>query len=191
MIILICGLSGSGKTFIANEISEKYGCDKMSFAAQVKSITAQLYDLPLHMLSGHTPISRNWREISHPNVEAIHGRETTPRDAIINIAEPLRESHNLWAKLLANKIYMMSVATGKLPNVVIDDMRFSEEHQHFESTFGRENIVVIKVERNTRGLQPNHVSETSHKNIIPDFTYHNGGNMGALLSFMNTVLPCV
>jgi dephospho-CoA kinase len=183
MIIMICGDAGSGKTFVAKAI-EKNNYTLMSFSSTAKKLVSEIYNFPQEMVLGHTKLSREWRETPNKQVEDMFGKNSTPRDAIINVAEPLRVKYNIWAKILANQIKNLPVQ-----NVVIDDLRFSQELSYMIKTFGRENIVVISV-KNPGSIykNSNHISETSHKHISADFEYKKD-DLTSLFKFLSRSDP--
>lgn len=45
MRIAICGKMGSGKTYIADKLSEEYNLEKISFAGKIKDLALDLFDI--------------------------------------------------------------------------------------------------------------------------------------------------
>lgn len=159
---MVCGKSGCGKTHLAKQISEKFDIPLMSFATKPKQIISILYGLPYDMLLGHSDESRVWRETKLYSPPVARGK--TPRELLIEFAEPLRTEHNLWAKLLVDDMTPH-------PHVIIDDLRFPSEYEYITKIYGVSYTQVIYIPGPES--EQSHISENAHLRIIHDYVHKN------------------
>jgi hypothetical protein len=123
-LVGFCGLMGSGKTFAADYLVEKYGYTKVKFAKPLKDmlramglteahIEGDLKELPCDLLDGRTP---RW---AMQTLGTEWGRELI--------------SENLWGNLWEQEVRSL-LSKGK--RVVVDDCRFDNEAQRIQKMSG-------------------------------------------------------
>ena len=122
-LIGVCGLIGSGKDTIGEELVNNYGFTKLSFAGTLKDVTATLFDWDREMLEGTTPETRAQREVLDPFWTEKLGRDWSPRIALQQLGTEVIRNHlheDMWLLTVENKLR-------KLGDVVITDCRFPNE----------------------------------------------------------------
>jgi len=124
-IIGLCGLIGSGKGTVANELWQTYGYQPRSFANALKDGVASIFGYDRKMLEGDTSESRLYREQKDLFWSQVMGREITPRYLLqIMGTEIMRQNFHddIWVKIIEKEFVMQ-------PNqkFVISDVRFPNE----------------------------------------------------------------
>src|SRR5210317_120102 len=125
MIVGICGLIGSGKDTIADQLVQNYSFKKLSFADKLKDSVASMFDWDRELLDGKTKESRDWREQEDKFWSKETGQSITPRFVLQKFGtECMREGFydGIWVSLTKKKIL-------DNPDVkwVIPDVRFENE----------------------------------------------------------------
>jgi hypothetical protein len=125
MIVGICGLIGSGKDTIADQLVQNYSFKKLSFADKLKDSLASMFDWDRELLDGKTKESRDWREQEDKFWSKETGQSITPRFVLQKFGtECMREGFydGIWVSLTKKKIL-------DNPDVkwVIPDVRFENE----------------------------------------------------------------
>lgn len=142
MIIGVSGFINSGKTSVANRLTEKYGFRRDSFATSLKDACAMMFDWPRHLIEGDTLESREWREtVDDWWATKLNIPNFSPRLALQLIGTDALRNHfneGLWFLTLENRVR-------KNPNqhVVISDVRFPNEIKFIQDHGG----VMLKVNR--------------------------------------------
>ena len=173
MIIGIAGYKGSGKDTAGSVLVDTYGWDKMSFAAPIKDLTANIFNLDRLMLEGNTSEARYVREMPLPNV---FGK--TPRYLLQVIGTGFRD-------LIHPDVWVKIVETNYLNHdnhVVITDVRFPNEVEMI-SKYG----FVVGIKRpGFNGDQ--HISERALDNVALRYIVNNDGTMQDLKNNMNRLV---
>ena len=145
MIIGLVGFIGSGKGTIADNLVQRHGFVKESFANSVKDSVAAVFGWHLDWLEGDTPESRQWRETKDEWWSNALGREVTPRWALqLMGTEAGRDVFHpdLWVHTAFRRMDW-----NPLDHYVIADVRFPNEIKAIQKYGG-------KVVRVTRGELP-------------------------------------
>ena len=124
-IIGLCGLIGSGKGTIANELWQTYGYQPRSFANALKDGVAAIFGYNREMLEGDTSESRLYREQKDLFWSDVMGREITPRYLLqIMGTEIMRHNFHddIWVKIIEKEFVMQPDQ-----KFVISDVRFPNE----------------------------------------------------------------
>jgi hypothetical protein len=125
MIIGICGLIGSGKDTIADQLVQNYSFKKLSFADKLKDSVASMFDWDRELLDGKTKESRDWREQEDKFWSKEMGQSITPRFVLQKFGtECMREGFydGIWVSLTKKKIL-----DNPAVKWVIPDVRFENE----------------------------------------------------------------
>ena len=125
MLIGICGLIGSGKDTVAQNLIDNHNFVKISFADKLKDAVASMFNWDRELLDGKTDKSRAWREQVDQYWTQETGREITPRLVLQEFGtECMREGFydGIWVSLTKKHII-------DNPNThfVIPDVRFPNE----------------------------------------------------------------
>lgn len=125
MIIGICGLIGSGKDTVAQQLIDNHNFVKISFADKLKDAVAVMFNWNRELLDGKTDESRAWREKEDAYWTAETGRSITPRLVLQEFGtECMREGFfdGIWVSLTKQHIL-----NNPDTNFVIPDTRFPNE----------------------------------------------------------------
>jgi hypothetical protein len=125
MIVGICGLIGSGKDTIADQLVQNYSFKKLSFADKLKDSVASMFDWDRELLDGKTKESRDWREQEDKFWSKETGQSITPRFVLQKFGtECMREGFydGIWVSLTKKKIL-----DNPAVKWVIPDVRFENE----------------------------------------------------------------
>lgn len=185
----LSGYAGSGKSTVANVLTEEFGYTAHAFAAALKDITAYLFDLDRALLEGDTSESRKWREQPLADWPDDEVGSNDSNDSNTNSSgskaglKPVMTAR-LVLQLLGTEVFRslcddiwLKVLTSKLiGRVVITDARFVNELQLCQQ-LGLQTLVV---RRPGVGPQSSHPSETSHTQWQFDVTIDNGGSLQQL-----------
>ncbi len=142
MIVGISGFIGSGKSTVAEYLTENHQFRKDSFATSLKDACAAMFDWPRNLLEGDTGESREWREtVDSWWAEKLEIPNFTPRLALQLVGtDSLRNHFNegIWFLTLENRVR-------KNPNqhVVISDVRFPNEIKFIQEQGG----IMVRVDR--------------------------------------------
>ena len=165
MIIGIAGYKGSGKDTAGSVLTEMFGFKKMSFAAPIKDLVANTFDLSRSMLDGTTPQARELREQELPQVF-----NKTPRFLLQVIGTGFRDlvHPDVWVKIVEEKYKSQS------NHVVITDVRFPNEVDMINN-----HGFVIGVKRpGFNGDQ--HISERALDDVALPYIVNNDGDTADL-----------
>jgi len=125
MIIGICGLIGSGKDTVAQQLIDNHNFVKISFADKLKDAVAVMFNWNRELLDGKTDESRAWREKEDAYWTAETGRSITPRLVLQEFGtECMREGFfdGIWVSLTKQHIL-----NNPDKNFVLPDTRFPNE----------------------------------------------------------------
>jgi hypothetical protein len=144
-LIGLTGFIGSGKSTVANILTEHYGYRQDSFAATVKDAVSAIFGWSRELVEGDTLESRHWRD----TVDTWWSKELgianfTPRFALTHYGTDVMRRYfndDIW--LLTVKRRIMAYAGTP---VVITDVRFPNEVKFVQSMSGQ----FINIERDAR-----------------------------------------
>jgi len=167
-VIGLCGFKGSGKTYLAERISDVFHDTViLNFADPLKEIV-KLFGVPKDELDGKDTLTRFLKETPHPNLSRIFGSPTSPRDALIRIGMGLREivHEDIWVKMLED---MLIDSMRKGHNVIIGDVRLKNEIDLVRRYDGK--LVLVKsIDKMSREL---HRTETEWQSENFDYVFDN------------------
>jgi hypothetical protein len=181
MIIGICGLKGSGKNTIGDYLKDKYNFKLLSFAGILKDVISIIFGWDRNMLEGITEEDRKIRETKDEWWSKRLGIDCTPRWVMQNLGTDVIRKYfndNIW-------IYAMEKEMEKYENVVITDVRFTNEIEFLLS----KNALLIYVEREepqewfhdlTKVPKELHISEWSWIKYKPEICVNNKGTLEEL-----------
>jgi hypothetical protein len=142
MIVGISGFIGSGKSTVANRLTDQYGFRRDSFATSLKDACAAIFDWPRELIEGDTKESREWREETDEWwANKLNIPNFSPRLALQLIGtDSLRNHFNegIWFLTLENR-----VRKNPGQHVVISDVRFPNEFKFIQEQGG----INIRVDR--------------------------------------------
>jgi len=131
MILVICGLKGSGKDTIGDYLIQKHNFKRFCFGDALKDICAILFGWPRKLLEGDTKESRIFRETEDKWWSNRLGFKLTPRIAFQKIGTDVIRNYfnmDIWTLLIERKICEFQKKY-KTQNIVITDCRFQNEIQ--------------------------------------------------------------
>ena len=165
MIIGIAGYKSSGKDTAGSVLTEMFGFNKMSFAAPIKDLVANTFDLSRSMLDGTTSYSRELREQELPQVF-----NKTPRFLLQVIGTGFRDlvHPDVWVKIVEEKYKVQN------NHVVITDVRFPNEVE----MINKHGFVIGIKRQGFNGDQ--HISERALDDVALPYIMHNDGDMADL-----------
>lgn len=127
-IIGLCGLIGSGKDTVAISLAND-GYIQLSFAAELKRIVAQIFNLDINLLLGVSDISREYREQIIPRIGV------SPRALLRQTGEAMRKIHpKVWVDHVEKEM-MEFIALGHR-KFVISDVRHLNEYRFVRNCGG-------------------------------------------------------
>ena len=124
MIIGICGLIGSGKGTVADQLVKK-DYKKISFADKLKDGVSTIFGWDRLLLEGDTRESREWREVPDAFWSKELNKEVTPRLVLQLFGTDCMRmgfDDNIWVNLVKKEIL-----DNPDQNYVIPDVRFPNE----------------------------------------------------------------
>lgn len=164
-LIGFCGYMGSGKTFAADYLVEKYGYTRIKFAGPLKDmlrtmglteehIEGKLKDVPSDLLCGRTP---RW---AMQSLGTEWGRECI--------------GENLWGNIWESQV--KELLKSRRP-VVVDDCRFDNEVARVKRLGGLVCLLTSK----TSGTDATHPSENLPSNPDVHMTNNHGHDLYQML----------
>ena len=137
MLLGICGLIGSGKDTVAEQLVKHHGFKRDSFAKSLKDAVSSMFNWDRKMLEGDTASSRHWREQPDAFWSERFGKPITPRWVLQYFGtEVMRQG-------MYDAIWVDSViGRYKGENTVISDTRFINEIKTIKAHGGK--IMLVK-----------------------------------------------
>ncbi len=190
MLIGICGLIGSGKDTVAQNLIDNHNFVKISFADKLKDAVASMFSWDRELLDGKTDKSRAWREQVDQYWTQETGREITPRLVLQEFGtECMREGFydGIWVSLTKKHII-------DNPNThfVIPDVRFPNEAKMLYEVGGQvwrvkrgQDPIWFRIYQDV-GVEPKDVHASEWAWAHTKFT-HTIDNNGTLLDLKNQV----
>ena len=190
MLIGICGLIGSGKDTVAQNLIDNHNFVKISFADKLKEAVASMFSWDRELLDGKTDKSRAWREQVDQYWTQETGREITPRLVLQEFGtECMREGFydGIWVSLTKKHII-------DNPNThfVIPDVRFPNEAKMLYEVGGQvwrvkrgQDPIWFRIYQDV-GVEPKDVHASEWAWAHTKFT-HTIDNNGTLLDLKNQV----
>lgn len=167
MIIGICGPKHSGKTFASDYLVTREGFGRVRFSDPLKRMTsALLHDMGIPALHVRKCVEGDLKEkpLGLEGLETLTSRfvqQTLGTEWARDTVDP-----DLWVKIAKLKASAM-IVEGK--NVVIDDVRFTNEAQMIRAAGGR----IIEVRRPGYDYSETHRSEMGLRHDLIDATVMN------------------
>lgn len=193
-IIGLCGLIGSGKGTVANDLWQNHGFQSRSFAAALKDGVAGIFGYDRNMLEGDTPESRKMREKRDPFWSDVMGHEITPRHILqIMGTEIMRQNFHddIWVKIVEKDFVMQ-------PNqkFVVSDVRFPNEINMIRKHGGeiwwvkRGNFPDWVGPWREMGIEPEDIHQSEYMWMLnePDHIIENDGDLDELYSKVEEAL---
>jgi len=190
VLIGICGLIGSGKDTVAQNLIDNHNFVKISFADKLKDAVATMFSWDRELLDGKTDKSRAWREQVDSYWSQETGREITPRLVLQEFGtECMREGFydGIWVSLTKKHII-------DNPNThfVIPDVRFPNEAKMLYEVGGQvwrvkrgQDPIWFRIYQDV-GVEPKDVHASEWAWAHTKFT-HTIDNNGTLLDLKNQV----
>jgi len=190
VLIGICGLIGSGKDTVAQNLIDNHNFVKISFADKLKDAVASMFSWDRDLLDGKTDKSRAWREQVDQYWTQETGREITPRLVLQEFGtECMREGFydGIWVSLTKKHII-------DNPNThfVIPDVRFPNEAKMLYEVGGQvwrvkrgQDPIWFRIYQDV-GVEPKDVHASEWAWAHTKFT-HTIDNNGTLLDLKNQV----
>jgi hypothetical protein len=129
MIIVICGLKGSGKDTIGDYLIQNHNFKRFCFGDALKDICSVLFGWSRKLLEGDTQDSRIFRETEDKWWSDKLGFKITPRIAFQKIGTDVMRNHfnmDIWTLIIERRISEFQKKQ-KTQNIVITDCRFQNE----------------------------------------------------------------
>lgn len=168
-LIGLCGKKRSGKDTITNYLCDNYQYNNKKIATDLKILIKLLFGLSDSQLETDEKdiIDKNWN-ITPRKIMQFFGTEIMQ----IEIQRLLPNiNKNFWIKSFIKKNLK-----DKENYIVISDLRFIHEYKELE----KENIFVIRVERNKNMNIDEHISEKEYLDIPADIVIQNNGTIEEL-----------
>ena len=138
MIIVLCGLAGSGTDTCADYLVARHGFTKTSFAGPLKDAVAALFAWDRQLLEGATEESRAWREqVDEWWARELDMPDLTPRKMLRQIGTDVLRTHfheRIWLASLKRRLTGKGATGGGATgggattgDIVITDGRFPNE----------------------------------------------------------------
>lgn len=183
MIIGITGKIGSGKSTIANYLTDVYGFKEYSFASPLKEI-GEIFGFTHTQLYGTQQQKLEKNEIWGISARDFLQKVGTElfRDRLQEVLPDIKIKRGIWSDMFRKK-YESSPGL-----YVISDVRFLDEYQTIKDLGG----IVIRVNRNETinkgGKEHAHRSETIMDHITPDFIVSNDSSVYELKKQMDGIV---
>ena len=145
MILVICGLKGSGKDTIGDYLIQGHNFTRFHFGDAVKDVCSIIFGWSRHLLEGDTKESREFRETEDVWWSEKLGFKLTPRIAFQKIGTDVMRDHfhkDIWTLIIERKINKI-LNENKSQNIVITDCRFKNELQMVQS-YGAKTVAVYR-----------------------------------------------
>jgi hypothetical protein len=198
MILVICGLKGSGKDTIGDYLIQNHNFKRFCFGDALKDICSVLFGWPRKLLEGDTKESRIFRETEDKWWSNKLGFKITPRIAFQKIGTDVMRNHfnmNIWTLIIERRISEFQ-KKHKTQNIVITDCRFQNEIQMVKS-YGATLISVYRnlpkwfIQYKKGEIEPPkniHVSEYEWIRTDFDFEIINEGTYEELYKTINSFI---
>jgi hypothetical protein len=145
MILVICGLKGSGKDTIGDYLIQNYNFKRFHFGDALKDVCSILFGWTRKLLEGDTKESRIFRETEDIWWSKKLGFKITPRIAFQKIGTDVIRKHfhmDIWTLIIERRISEFQ-NKHNTQNIVITDCRFQNEIQMVRS-YGAKLISVYR-----------------------------------------------
>lgn len=193
IVIALSGWKGSGKDTSADYLTAEYGFKKMSFAAKLKDMVSELYNVPREDLDSPTrkemplvnlpaiPTDRFTEAVHHLLREELKSGYWTPRALCILEGSIKRSVHsNYWVRSVAEEI--VRAPTG---NFVISDMRYTSEADTLKILIPQ--IITVRINR-YQSISTSDPSERDLDMYKFDYTIDNQGVKELLYDALDAVI---
>ena len=137
MLLGICGLIGSGKDTVAEQLVKHHGFKRDSFAKSLKDAVSSMFNWDRKMLEGDTASSRHWREQPDAFWSERFGKPITPRWVLQYFGTEVMR-HGMYDAIWVDSV----IGRYKGENTVISDTRFINEIKTIKAHGGK--IMLVK-----------------------------------------------
>ena|SRR5437868_6760078 len=168
LLIAITGYSGSGKDTVADDLIQRYGFVKKTFAEPLKRAIQILFDFTDQQLYGtqddKSQVDPRWM--------------VTPRGVMQWLGTDIIRKQfdpDFWVK-------HFELTHNNAMNIVVSDLRFVNEALLIKKLGG----TIIRINRHTNEDQ--HVSETEMDCIVPDVIINNHGSLDDLFQHIDCLI---
>lgn len=173
--ILLLGKKSSGKTTVANYLTQKYNFKEYTFAEPLKQICKQIFNLSDKQLYEHEfkeQVDEKWR--------------ITPRVMFQTMGDLIRDQLHKYFSIPENPKIFVQILANKITddeNVVISDGRLQDEVEWFKSLPGG---IIINIKRDSLIYTDTHKTETLEYD--GDFTIQNNGTIQQLQNSIDEIM---
>lgn len=171
-IIAICGGKTQGKDTFANYLVQKYNYKNIKIAQQLKDVIKFIFNFNDDQVNGSSKdiIDEKWK--------------VKPRDLMQYIGTDIMQFNiqsiipNIGRKLWIKNFIENNINNNVDKRLVISDLRFLHEYEELKNY--NNNIIFIRIERDTIKSNDNHISEIEHEVIPVNYIIKNNDSIEEL-----------
>jgi dephospho-CoA kinase len=166
--IALAGLPGAGKDVLANELIKRHGYKHLKIASFLKDTVSRLFGLSDEQVHGSQK-------------DAVDSRwKCTPRQILQFFGTDMMQLQiQQLIPHIGRRFWVDSVLKDQKYDqpIVISDLRFLHEYEALTDVLGRDNVFIIRIERDGFKVDSSsHVAEREHLHIPTDLILINHGN---------------
>jgi dephospho-CoA kinase len=169
-IILLIGSARSGKSTIAKHLTSRYGFKEYALATKLKEFLVKIFPV--------FNIHAKFNDLDRPGPQKEIFREYLQKIGTEGFRATFGQ--DFWCEQL-------NIDPDQ--NAVISDIRFVNEFEYFVKKYPKEDLISIRVERDTKEtVYSRHVSEVEHLQIKPDYTVKNYASIEGLYEKIDKIM---